>query len=98
MVGDGVTVAANSTALANSALGRDIKRVWGLASTFVVPPGTYLFDNANCQRWLAGISQLHMKGYGATFQNVTTNPSCELPWEFAALPIDQAGIQSSRNA
>ena len=91
MVGDGVTVAANSTALAYFGAWARYQTSLGLGVDVVVPSGKYLFDNANCQRWLAGISQLHMKGYGVTFQNVTTNPSWELPWELAALPIDQAG-------
>jgi hypothetical protein len=88
-VGDGAT--ANATAMANFGTWARYWTSLGLAVDVIVPPGTYLFDNANCQRWLAGIAQLHMKGYGATFQNNTTNGSWELPWELAALPIDQGG-------
>jgi hypothetical protein len=87
-VGDRVTVAANSTALANfGTWARYQSTALGYGVDVVVQPGMYLFDNAHCQRWLAGISQLHMKGYGATFQNVTANASWKLGWELAALPI-----------
>lgn len=47
----------------------------------------YQYDLALCKRWLVGIPRLRMYSKNAVFQNVTTNASWKLVWEFAALPI-----------
>lgn len=78
-------IAANSTALANWHIWAMYQSITlGLGVDLFVPPGFYPYDNNLCQRFLGNIQKFHMRFYGATFQNVSTNASWTIAWELAS--------------
>ena len=84
---DAPTIAANSAALTNFAIWARYQSSLGFGVDVVVSEGFYPWDQFITKHWVGGIQLLHITGYGATFQNVTTNAS----WLYT-FPLDWPGF------
>ena len=89
---DTPTIAANSAALTNFAIWARYQSSLGFGVDVVVSEGFYPWDQFITKHWVGGIQLLHITGYGATFQNVTTNAS----WLYT-FPLDWPGFLQASN-
>ena len=63
--------------------------------TLLIDPGFYIFDLSMCPYALANIADLHIKGYGATLQNISSiNNGAANPWFQAGQPLRDGTVNN----